>query len=58
MFTLYNIVFDIIASVVVCVDFLGTYMASLVLFFKTGCDKYQEREPQFGQTLFISPPNK
>ena len=36
MFPLYNIVFDIIASVVVCVDFLGTHMASLVLFFKTG----------------------
>ena len=39
MFPLYNIVFDIIASVVVCVDFLGTHIVSLVLFFKTGCDK-------------------
>jgi hypothetical protein len=38
MLPLYNIVFDTIASVVVCVDFLGTHMASLVLFFKTGCD--------------------
>ena len=38
MFSLYNIVSDIIASVVVCVDFLGTHMNSLVLFFKTGCD--------------------
>jgi hypothetical protein len=38
MFPLYNIVFDIIASVVICVDFLGTHMASLVLFFKIGCD--------------------
>ena len=38
MFSLYNIVFDTIASVVVCVDFLGTQIASLVLFFKTGCD--------------------
>jgi len=38
MFPLYNIVSDIIASVVVCVDFLGTHMASLVLFFETGCD--------------------
>jgi len=41
MFPLYNIVFDIIASVVVCVDFLGTHMASLVLFFETGCDSRQ-----------------
>jgi len=37
---LYNIVSDIIAYVVICVDFLGTHMASLVLFFKTGCDNY------------------
>ena len=33
MFPLYDIVSDI------CVDFLGTHMASLVLFFKTGCDR-------------------
>jgi len=33
-----NIVFDIIHSVVVCVDFLGTHITSLVLFFKTRCD--------------------
>jgi len=39
MFPLYDIVSGIIASVVVCVDFLGTHMASLVLFFKTGCDR-------------------
>ena len=39
IFPLYNIVSDIIASVVVCVEFLGTHMASLVLLFKTGCDK-------------------
>ena len=38
MFPLYNIVSDIIASVVVCVDFLDTHIASLVLFFKTRCD--------------------
>jgi hypothetical protein len=38
MFPLYNIVSDIFHSVGVCVDFLGTHMASLVLFFKTGCD--------------------
>jgi hypothetical protein len=35
MYTLLNnIVFDIFNSVVVCVDFLGTYMTSLVLFFR------------------------
>jgi hypothetical protein len=39
MFLLYNIVSDIIVSVVVRVDFLGTHMASLILLFKTGCDK-------------------
>jgi len=44
MLPLYNIVFDTIASVVVCVDFLGTHMASLVLFFKTGCDKEWDAE--------------
>jgi len=38
MFPLYNIVSDIIASVVVCVDFLGTHITSLVLFFRTGSD--------------------
>jgi hypothetical protein len=39
MYTLFNnIVFDIIHSVVICVDFLGTHMVSLVLLFKTGCD--------------------
>ena len=38
MCPLYNIVSDIIAYVVVCVDFLGTHMASLVLFFKIRCD--------------------
>ena len=43
MFPLYNTVFDIIASVDVCVDFLGTHMASLVLFFKTGCDTSSSR---------------
>jgi hypothetical protein len=36
MFSLYNIVFDIFLSVVVCVDFLGTHMASLVLSLKLG----------------------
>ena len=36
MFPLYNIVSDILYSVVVCVDFLGTHMASLVLFLKPG----------------------
>jgi hypothetical protein len=41
MFTLYNIVSDIVSSVVVCVDFLGTHTASLVLFFKIGCDTFQ-----------------
>jgi hypothetical protein len=35
MYTLLNnIVFDIFHSVVVCVDFLGTHMTSLVLFFR------------------------
>jgi len=38
MLSLYNNVSDTIASVVVCVDFLGTHIASLVLFLKTGCD--------------------
>ena len=39
MYTLLNnIVFYIFHSVVVCADFLGTHMASLVLFFKTECD--------------------
>jgi hypothetical protein len=36
MFLLYNIVFDILYSVVICVDFLGTHMASLVFFEKLG----------------------
>ena len=36
MFPLYNIVSDILYSVVVCVDFLSTHMASLVLFLKPG----------------------
>ena len=37
MYTLFNnIVFDTIHSVVVCVDFLDTHMASLVLFLKLG----------------------
>ena len=31
-----NIVSDTIHSVVVCVDFLGTHIASLVLFLKLG----------------------
>jgi hypothetical protein len=31
--TLYKHCFDIFYSVVVCVDFLGTHMTSLVLFF-------------------------
>jgi hypothetical protein len=35
MYTLLNnIVFDIFHSIVVCVDFLGTHMMSLVLFFR------------------------
>jgi hypothetical protein len=38
MYTLLNnMVFDIF-HYVVCVDFLGTHMASLILFFKTRCD--------------------
>jgi hypothetical protein len=41
MYTLLNnIIFDIFQYVIVCVDFLETYIASLVLFFKTGCDNY------------------
>jgi hypothetical protein len=36
MFTLYNIVSRIIYFVVVCADFLGTHMASLVFFGKLG----------------------
>jgi hypothetical protein len=41
MYTLLNnIIFDIFQSVVICVDFLGTLMASLVLFFKTRCGNY------------------
>ena len=36
MFPLYNIVSDILYSFVVCVDFIGTHMASLVLFLKLG----------------------
>ena len=44
MFSLYNIVFDTIASVVVCVDFLGTHTASLVLFFKTECDMLSRKK--------------
>jgi len=36
MFPLYNIVSDILYFVVVCVDFLGTHMVSLVLFLKPG----------------------
>ena len=40
MYTLFNIIVsDIFDSVVVCVDFLGTHMASLVLFFKIVYDK-------------------
>jgi hypothetical protein len=39
MFTLYNIVFDIICSVVVCMNFLGTHMASLVFFGKLSVTK-------------------
>jgi hypothetical protein len=39
MYTLLNnIIFYIFQSVVVYVDFLGTHMASLALFFKTRCD--------------------
>jgi hypothetical protein len=34
MFSLYNIVSDILYSVVVRVDFLGTHMTNLVLFLK------------------------
>jgi len=53
MFSLYNIVSDTIASVVVCVDFLGTHIASLVLFFKTGCDKcYKIYYFCFGSVIF------
>ena len=36
MFSLYNIVSDILYSVVVCVDFLDIHMTNLVLFFKPG----------------------
>jgi hypothetical protein len=36
MFLLYNIVSDTMYSVVVCVDFLGTHMASLVCSLKSG----------------------
>jgi hypothetical protein len=36
MFPLYNIVSNILYSIVVYVDFLGTHMASLVLFLKLG----------------------
>jgi hypothetical protein len=36
MFLLYNIVSDTMYSVVVCVDFLGTHMASLVCSSKLG----------------------
>jgi hypothetical protein len=36
MFLLYNIVSDTMYSVVVCVDFLGTHMASLVCSLKPG----------------------
>ena len=36
IFPLYNIVSDILYSVVLCVDFLGTHMVSLVLFLKLG----------------------
>jgi hypothetical protein len=40
MYTLFNnIVSDTIHSIVVCVDFLGTHMASLVLFLKLGVTK-------------------
>jgi hypothetical protein len=36
MFPLYNIILDILYSIVICVDFLGTYMTNLVLFLKPG----------------------
>jgi hypothetical protein len=46
----HDTVFDILHSVIVCVDFLGTHMANLVLFFKTGCDNKQELK-NMGKTI-------
>ena len=41
IYTLFNnIVSDTIHSIVVCVDFLGTHMASLVLFLKLGVTEF------------------
>jgi hypothetical protein len=34
MLSLYNIVSDILYSIVVCIDFLGTHMTSMVSFFR------------------------
>ena len=53
MYTLFNnIVSDTIHSVVVCVDFLGTHMASLVLFLKLGVTS-SHRDLQFWFWLFF-----
>jgi type II secretory pathway component PulF len=42
MYTLFNnIVSDTIHSIVVCVDFLGTHMMSLVFFIKLGVTIYK-----------------
>ena len=38
VFAIYHCFLILFLSVVICVDFLGTHMACLVLFFKTGCD--------------------
>jgi len=50
MFLLYNIVSDILYYVVVCVDFLGTHMASLVLFLKQFLHVLHER---FQEHIYI-----
>jgi hypothetical protein len=44
MFLLYNIVSDTMYSVVVCVDFLGTHMTSLVCSSKLGVTKVPCKE--------------
>jgi hypothetical protein len=48
MFLLYNIVSDTMYYVVVCVDFLGTHMASLVCSSKLGVT------PHLPQQVYIS----
>jgi hypothetical protein len=44
MFSLYNIVSDILYSVAVGVDFLGTHMTNLVLFLKPGVTNMSKEE--------------